>query len=1077
MANMIATGVYFLVLLVVIAISLAARVNYTRNRRNGLFFSLCILVIGWLVSDMLVLLVYNVSVNIFIWNFSLVFVITSALTLFLVVYEFFIPGKKLPKKPPKQLVILLSVIPAITAIVALTSPFHNLLRETESIALWPRAVTYSPGPWLVVHSVYFFILLALSAAFMLYGTSKSTESKRMPNILFLSALILILVGKLSYLFDIIPIDKDLTALTAGVSLIFMHIATTDNKQSVLFRMFNTLRSRITFPIVSLVFVLIVITVLFAARTARLLIEGHESERITEATQAVRAYLDAHERMALLAASSLGDSAELIRRINAGDRVEIWQYVADRQDFWGVDAIIVGSADGTALARSHMRDSYGDDITGVASVAAGLRGEQLILYTPTPTAPFVMTGTSPIMDGDTLIGSVVVNFDIGMDNFLDRIKSIFGVDAMVFRVDGEGGAYTVSSTIIHPATGNRAVYEPADAHIAAAVIGRGEVYAAETTLFGALPYSVFFFPLPGIDRTPSGMFFLGISQEGGLATVGSMQRSMMMINLVGLIIAAVFMFMLILKCLRPLDSLGKTVKSVAAGNIDVDIDRDSINTDEIGTLTTDVCGLTDVIKSIMGDLSIINREFNDVGNIEYRANADKYENSYREVVASVNSILEHQVKDVMTMLNALNLFVAGDFSASIEDLPGKKNILPQTLRSVADNLRGISGEIGGMVEAAAVRGDLSFQINDDAYKGDWRGIMKGLNNIASAVNNPLTEIRDVMSKIGGGRFDTKVEGQYAGDFLAIKNDVNNVVRDLSTYVREIDRCLKALASGDLTHRLSMSFAGDFHQIEQSIMHINSSLNKTMNDISAASGQVLSGAKQIAASAMDLASGASAQASSIQELNASVELIDQQTKKNADSAGEANELSLTSTVNAREGNDAMQQTLGAMNRIKEASGNISKIIKTIQDIAFQTNLLALNAAVEAARAGEHGKGFSVVAEEVRSLAARSQTAASETTDLISHSISSVDTGSEIAKSTAASLDVIVGNANKVLAIVSAISKASQEQTEAIALVVQGIQQISQVIQSNSAVSEETAAASEELNSQAEILKQLVSYFKLA
>ncbi len=289
-------------------------------------------------------------------------------------------------------------------------------------------------------------------------------------------------------------------------------------------------------------------------------------------------------------------------------------------------------------------------------------------------------------------------------------------------------------------------------------------------------------------------------------------------------------------------------------------------------------------------------------------------------------------------------------------------------------------------------------------------------------------------------------------------------------------IRQMSEGDLRSRLKVRSKDEIGVMSESLNTFADKLAATMGDISDASNNVASAANQVSSMSVTLSQGSTQQASAIEEFNASLEDIASKTSQNARYASQANSLSETTKQKADLGNTRMNAMLTAMSEIDQASGNISKIIKVIDDIAFQTNILALNAAVEAARAGQHGKGFAVVAEEVRNLAARSANAAKETTVMIETSIKKTAAGSSVAQDTATALQEIMRLVQEAAALMNSISESSSEQAAGIDQLRVGLDQITQVVQSNSSSAIESSAASEKLLNQAEMLKEQMAYFKL-
>ena len=348
---------------------------------------------------------------------------------------------------------------------------------------------------------------------------------------------------------------------------------------------------------------------------------------------------------------------------------------------------------------------------------------------------------------------------------------------------------------------------------------------------------------------------------------------------------------------------------------------------------------------------------------------------------------------------------------------------------------------------------------------------------------LMTVERALSRLGELNLsaDQELEPFYgrSDEIGMIAQTTHRVCGCLRETINDVNRVLGEMANGNLAVNVTANksyYVGDFKALFTSLQTIHANLVHIIRDISQVAGQVDTGAERVSSGAQALAQGTTEQAATVYGLMTNVAAITAQVRDSTVRCGDASELVDRATGYAVEADRKMDQLTEATRNIDQSSGQIGTIIKTIEDIAFQTNILALNAAVEAARAGSAGKGFSVVADEVRSLAAKSAEAAQNTNNLISRSIQSAKTGTESTDQAVSAMQVINDCIQSIKSLMDEISAASVQQSEMILLVENGIKEISNVVQDNSTAAEKSASVSKELSQQARTLRGLISRFRI-
>jgi len=523
-------------------------------------------------------------------------------------------------------------------------------------------------------------------------------------------------------------------------------------------------------------------------------------------------------------------------------------------------------------------------------------------------------------------------------------------------------------------------------------------------------------------------------------------------------------------------------------------------------------INETIEQVRRNLNGIIAEMNrmsaehDKGEIDVMIAAENFDGAFRSMGEGINKMVGGHIAVKKKAMACVAEFGRGNFEAPLEQFPGKKAFINETIEQVRRNLNGIIAEMNRM-SAEHDKGDIDVTISAERFDGAFRSMAEGINKMVGGhitvkkkamacvaefgrgnfeapleqfpgkkafINETIEQVRRnlkalitdtaaLVASARAGRLETRADANaHQGDFRRIVEGINLTLDAVIEPLNEAGRVLKAIECGDLTQAASTAFEGQLKALCESVNSTALKLAEVVDEVNGGAMALANASEEVSAAAQSLSQAASVQAASVEETSASLEQMTASISQNTENARVTDGMASKAANEANEGGDAVKATVGAMKQIAQKIG-------IIDDIAYQTNLLALNAAIEAARAGEHGKGFAVVAAEVRKLAERSQVAAQEIGNVAASSV-------ELAEKAGHLLDQMVPNIRKTSDLVQEITASSEEQSAGVNQINSAVAQLSQTTQQNASSSEELAATAETMNTQTTQLQQAMSFFKV-
>ncbi len=401
-------------------------------------------------------------------------------------------------------------------------------------------------------------------------------------------------------------------------------------------------------------------------------------------------------------------------------------------------------------------------------------------------------------------------------------------------------------------------------------------------------------------------------------------------------------------------------------------------------------------------------------------------------------------------------------------------------------RDASGNIVGVLFAGRETSSVTPIIMESSMYGLMIGLaliivsgIIGTRFVKYVISQRLNSVVETANALSNGNFAVKASPTHLKDEIGVlTNAFSNMHHNLSSLQGDLTLLVSEIANNNWQVKsiAPEAYVGDWKKVYTSCEKMVMTVTSSLSEVSLSADQISADSDQIAQGAQQLAAASEEQSASVESLSMTLNDVSNKVSQNLENSKQAAEIARESGEVTNLTLDDMKSMQKAMTEISTASENISKIVKVIDDISFQTNILALNASVEAARAGSAGSGFAVVADEVRNLAQKSADAAKDITQLIDHSIESVQNGVKICDKANVSFEELAVKVNNMVNVIDEISVSSEQQNFGVEQIAKEIKEISSAIHHNSATSEESAASSQQLAAQAGILNQVVSKFKI-